>query len=134
MFDHHPMFDQCDHYWSKIRKRPIVLPCSGRVVGMTYLFRCHKCGSFKLIAGPVETETETETEGIFMAVPAEVRTDKIIECSDCGELLPLDVQESAAGYYIGYLCPNCGPYGRSSCYYSTHMAAAEALVLENFGR
>jgi hypothetical protein len=41
------------------------------------------------------------------------------KCADCDEALPLQVLESAAGYYVGYSCPNCGPYDRISEYFQT---------------
>jgi hypothetical protein len=49
------------------------------------------------------------------------------KCADCDEKLPLQVLESAAGYYIGYKCPNCGPYGRKSGYFQT-TALAEIVL------
>ena len=38
-------------------------------------------------------------------------------CEDCNTELPLKVLRSAAGHYLGYWCPNCGPYSRMSSYY-----------------
>lgn len=43
-------------------------------------------------------------------------------CSECKETLPLKVLKSASGYYLGYFCPNCGPYGRISSYYTKEQA------------
>jgi len=40
-----------------------------------------------------------------------------VECPDCGLRMFMDVQQSAAGYYLGYFCENCGPYSRESGYY-----------------
>lgn len=34
----------------------------------------------------------------------------------CGRDLPLKVCQSGAGFYLGYYCPNCGPYSRESDY------------------
>lgn len=45
----------------------------------------------------------------------------------CGKLLRFEVLSSAAGYYIGTFCPNCGPYSRESFYYPTQEAAQQAL-------
>jgi len=42
--------------------------------------------------------------------------------------LPLAVQQSAAGYYLGTFCPTCGPYDRVSGYYPDREAAAAALA------
>lgn len=47
-------------------------------------------------------------------------------CSECKTELPLKVLKSAAGYYVGYWCPNCGPYGRESGYFQTPDEAASA--------
>ena len=35
---------------------------------------------------------------------------------DCGAELELKVCKSAAGHYLGYICPNCGPYSRETGY------------------
>ena len=48
-------------------------------------------------------------------------------CSECGESLPLRVLQSAAGYYVGYFCPNCGPYKRFTNYTRTK-DASEAIL------
>jgi hypothetical protein len=50
------------------------------------------------------------------------------KCADCDEELPLKVLESAAGYYVGYFCPNCGPYGRKSEYFQTTALAGIVLA------
>jgi len=49
------------------------------------------------------------------------------ECSECDFPLPLKVLKSAAGYYIGYFCPNCGPYNRITGYYKTSEEAQKVL-------
>ena len=49
-------------------------------------------------------------------------------CSECGAVLPLMVCSSAAGYYLGYFCDNCGPYSRESGYYRTRQEAENALA------
>jgi len=46
-----------------------------------------------------------------------------ITCMDCKTELPLKVCHSAAGFYLGYFCPNCGPYDRVSGY----MTEGEAI-------
>ena len=48
-------------------------------------------------------------------------------CPDCQEAMPVKVLTSAAGYYIGQRCNNCGPYCRLSGYYPTREAAEAAL-------
>ncbi len=42
---------------------------------------------------------------------------------DCGRPLALDVQRSAAGFYLGYVCPECGPYSRETYYYEDEDSA-----------
>lgn len=42
--------------------------------------------------------------------------------------MELDVQQSAAGYYLGTWCDFCGPYGRESGYFATHEEAEKALA------
>ena len=37
------------------------------------------------------------------------------------------VLRSAAGYYVGFFCPRCGPYSRESGYYASFDEAQEAL-------
>jgi hypothetical protein len=53
---------------------------------------------------------------------------KTLTC-DCGEQMPLKVMQSAAGFYLGHGCINCGPYDRVSDYYPTHEAAEKILVV-----
>lgn len=50
-----------------------------------------------------------------------------MKCEDCGELLPLKVLQSFAGYYVGRFCPNCGPYSRDSHYFETREQAQNYL-------
>lgn len=38
----------------------------------------------------------------------------MVECILCGKELELEVLRSAAGYYLGHFCSNCGPYDRVS--------------------
>lgn len=52
-----------------------------------------------------------------------------MQCVDCETELPLKVLTSPAGYYIGYFCPNCGPYERLSDYFQT-TALAEVVLTE----
>ena len=49
------------------------------------------------------------------------------ECSDSGVHLDLSVQMSAAGYYLGYFCENCGPWSRETDYLPTRAAAEKEL-------
>lgn len=45
-----------------------------------------------------------------------------------GEIkLKLEVLHSAAGYYLGYTCPKCGPISRESGYFKSRAEADAAL-------
>ena len=50
-----------------------------------------------------------------------------MKCMDCNSVMEIGVYKSAAGYYIGYWCNNCGPYDRVSGYYPTKEAAEKEL-------
>ena len=52
----------------------------------------------------------------------------------CGKVLELQVLRSAAGYYIGTFCENCGLYSRESGYYPSLIAAQAALDSGEFNR
>lgn len=62
-----------------------------------------------------------------MALEGELSGLHGVKCTDCGTELPLQVQHSAAGYYLGYFCPNCGPYSRETGYYKAREKAEEEL-------
>jgi len=63
-----------------------------------------------------------------MALPGETKgAVPEIVCDDCGSKLPLQVLHSPAGYYIGYYCPECGPYSRESHYMRTKELAEDYL-------
>lgn len=47
--------------------------------------------------------------------------DQPTNCADCGAVLNYDIHKSAAGYYFGSICPNCGPYARYTDYFSEKM-------------
>ena len=49
-----------------------------------------------------------------------------VECTECHTNLPPKVCQSAAGHYVGYWCPNCGPYDRCTGYMSKE--EAESLL------
>lgn len=51
-----------------------------------------------------------------------------ITCHNCKTNLPLKVCKSAAGYYVGYFCPECGPHGRYSGYLKSRKEAEILLV------
>jgi hypothetical protein len=48
-------------------------------------------------------------------------------CFDCRSEMVIRVLSSAAGYYLGFLCPGCGPYSRESGYFPTKEDAQRAL-------
>ncbi len=53
----------------------------------------------------------------------------------CGKKLKIEVLESAAGYYIGTFCPNCGPVSRESIlYWRDFETASDALNTDNWQR
>lgn len=52
------------------------------------------------------------------------------DCDTCGGYMLLQVCKSAAGYYLGFHCPQCGPYSRETKYYETKEEAQN--VLSNF--
>lgn len=62
-----------------------------------------------------------------MAVEGELKGLKGIKCEDCGATLPLQVCHSAAGYYLGYYCNQCGPYSRETDYFVTSKEANTEL-------
>ena len=51
----------------------------------------------------------------------------------CDFTMKPNVYLSAAGWYIGYFCNNCGPYDRISAnYYRTDKEAREAMTTGKF--
>ena len=50
-------------------------------------------------------------------------------CHLCGSDLPLKVCVSHAGYYVGKICPKCGPYSRESGYFSSPEEMETQLTL-----
>jgi len=68
-----------------------------------------------------------------MALPGETMGPNVetFVCPDCGTEMKRDVQQSAAGFYIGFWCNQCGPWSRESGYYPTCEAASAALVSDN---
>ena len=55
-------------------------------------------------------------------------------CIGCGTELLIKVCVSAAGYYIGFFCPQCGPYSRESGYYGSREETELALSRGVFDR
>jgi len=62
-----------------------------------------------------------------MTLPGECVNDTETTCYECGTKLAIEVQRSAAGYYVGFFCSRCGPYSRESGYYPTIERARQAL-------
>jgi hypothetical protein len=51
----------------------------------------------------------------------------------CGKELTIEIQHSAAGYYIGTFCQSCGPTSRhSNEYFRTHEQAEQAHMTGNY--
>lgn len=62
-----------------------------------------------------------------MAIEGELSGTQGVTCS-CGTKLPFEVLQSAAGFYLGYFCPNCGgPWSRESEYFPSQ-EIAEAFM------
>jgi len=53
---------------------------------------------------------------------------------ECGTALDIQLLCSAAGYYIGFFCPECGPYSRESSYFRSREEAEKALNNGFYGR
>jgi hypothetical protein len=69
-----------------------------------------------------------------MTLPGECVNDTKTTCHECGSELTIDIQKSAAGYYIGFFCQECGPYSRESGYYRSYEDAEKALSTGSYGR
>lgn len=67
-----------------------------------------------------------------MALPGELSGLWGTVC-ECGQELKLEVLSSAAGYYLGYFCPSCGPYSRETGYYANRADAKAELALSGAG-
>ncbi|MFH1983206.1 MAG: hypothetical protein ABIL58_15290 [Pseudomonadota bacterium] len=62
-----------------------------------------------------------------MTLPGECVNEVRTLCCECQSVMDIGVQRSAAGYYVGFFCPCCGPYSRESGYYRSFEEAQEAL-------
>jgi hypothetical protein len=69
-----------------------------------------------------------------MTVPGECVNDTRTTCFDCQTELHIQVLRSAAGFYIGFFCPRCGPYSRESGYYRSREEAENALNSGDYWR
>lgn len=61
-----------------------------------------------------------------MALPGECLGAYEHTCEDCKIEMKLSVCQSAAGYYLGFMC-NCGPYSRETGYYAIASEAQAVL-------
>ena len=59
--------------------------------------------------------------------PGECVGSEGMACPVCGKQLPFQVCQSAAGFYLGYICPGHGPMSRESVYFATREEAEVAL-------
>jgi len=66
-------------------------------------------------------------ETIGRSLVTELPAGSTCTCVDCGKAMPIAVLSSAAGYYVGFFCPSCGPYSRESQYFRKREEAQEAL-------
>lgn len=74
--------------------------------------------------------TSTPLEPFLREVETNQRVPAYMDdtiCDECEEPMPLKVLKSAAGYYIGRFCGNCGPYSRDSGYFKTEEEAQAEL-------
>ena len=69
-----------------------------------------------------------------MTLPEECISDSRTICFECNTVLTIQVLCSAAGYYIGFFCPECGPYSRESGYFHSRDEAETVLDLGDFDR
>ena len=70
-----------------------------------------------------------------MALPGECVNETQTVCMECGTTIDLQILCSAAGgYYIGFFCPECGPYSRESVYFHSLDEAETVLDLGDFCR
>jgi hypothetical protein len=69
-----------------------------------------------------------------MTLPGECVNARETICHECGTELEIDIQKSAAGFYIGFWCGRCGPYSRESGYYRSYEDAEKALSTGSYGR
>jgi hypothetical protein len=67
-------------------------------------------------------------------LPGECVNDTVETCFDCRADMEIKVLSSAAGYYLGFMCPNCGPYSRESGYFADAFSAKAALATGSYGR
>lgn len=69
-----------------------------------------------------------------MASEGELRGFSGVTCDHDGQgratKLELQVLRSAAGYYLGYFCPQCGPYSRETGYMTKEQAEAELAKIK----
>jgi hypothetical protein len=70
-----------------------------------------------------------------MALPTEDKSNDVRrECMICCTALNIKVLPDDDGYYVGYVCPLCGPYSRESRYYPNREEAQSALNLGIWNR
>ena len=69
-----------------------------------------------------------------MALPGEIGHAGT-NCMDCDTPVELKVCRSAAGFFVGTVCPKCpGTYSRESGYYPDEETAQRAMDSGNYGR
>jgi hypothetical protein len=67
-------------------------------------------------------------------LPGECHFTNAIKCECCGGKMELCVTRSNAGYYIGHVCDECGPYDRCTGYFATkELAENELGTIKEFG-
>jgi hypothetical protein len=79
-------------------------------------------------------EIQKRKEVKSMTLPGECVNSTKTTCHECATELAIDIQKSAAGYYIGFFCQECGPYSRESGYYQSYEEAEKALSTGSYYR
>jgi hypothetical protein len=80
----------------------------------------------------LDTDIQANPKEVIMLPDETIASGADPTC--CGGVLTLRVLKSGGGYYIGTMCPNCGPYSRESGYYATPEAAKADLDSGVFSR
>lgn len=82
----------------------------------------------KKVASQALAEYEENPYYINLCIEERDTSNTDIMCSDCGRIMRLRVCQSAAGYYPGYWCDECGPWSRESeGYYKTSEKAQKEV-------
>ena len=59
-----------------------------------------------------------------MTLPGECVNDTKTTCHECGTELTIDIQKSAAGFYVGVFCTECGKSNQRGVKFCGHCGTA----------